>query len=64
MAATMSLSAGGMIWTALALYTRHVEFTAPFPYMAEALAQLQARLDAQWTESERTILPFPAFRFA
>jgi len=49
------------MFAALTLYTQHHIFTAPFPHTAAALTRLQQKLDVQWTEAEKRILPFPAF---
>jgi len=50
------------MFAALTLYTQHAIFTAPFPHTAAALTRLQQKLDVQWTEAEKRILPFPAFQ--
>lgn len=49
------------MFAALTLYTQHDIFTAPFRHTAAALTRLQQKLDVQWTEAEKRILPFPAF---
>jgi hypothetical protein len=49
------------VFAALSLYTQHSDFYAPFPHTAKILADLHEKLNAQWTEVEKTILPFPAF---
>jgi hypothetical protein len=52
------------VFAALTLYIQHPFFTAPFPHTAEILIRLHQKLDARWTEAEKTILPFPAFQVA
>ncbi len=50
------------IFAALTLYTNMAIFTAYFPHTAGALTRLHHKLDLEWTEEEKTILPFPAFQ--
>ncbi len=52
------------VFAALTQYSLHPDFTAPYPHIAEALAGLQRVLDARWSDTEKTILLFPAFRSA
>jgi hypothetical protein len=46
----------------LTLYLQHSFFSAAFPHTAEVLTGLHQQLSVQWTDEEKTILPFPAFR--
>ena len=50
------------IFAALMLYTNKANFTAHFPHTAGALTRLHHKLDLEWTEEEKVILPFPAFQ--
>jgi hypothetical protein len=46
----------------LSSYLDHAPFADPLPHTAEALARLQRHMDDNWSESEKRILLFPAFR--
>jgi hypothetical protein len=51
-----------LLFAALTLYVQQTSFTSAYPHTGKALIDLHRAMDVQWTEEEKTILPFPAFQ--